>query len=177
SVVNDETGTAVADVFAFRFSLSQSTLSRAPLQSFIDPLIVDVIRLGADVVVFALPPGPGVQTIFADLVDAAGNVTSGFQVAVRVDNIPPGLIFVVNAGQATSNPSVGFTVTAPAGAEVPSTVSISVDGGAGGGLGGTGPFNFTLPLDGTERVTLPANDGVHHVLATAFDEVGNQTQS
>jgi hypothetical protein len=167
--VVDENDVVVADVFAFRFSLSRSTLPRATLQSFSDPPVADAVRGGADVVVPALAPVDGTQTIFTELVDAAGNVGGGFDAAVRVDDDPPSLVLSVNGGNATRDPSVRWTVTVPDGGEAPVRLELRVDGGA--------PAAFPLPLVGDERITITGNDGPHRVQATGYDAVGNAAAS
>ena len=77
----------------------------------------------------------------------------------------------MNAGAPTRDLNVPFTVSAPAGAEVPVRVDVSVDNGAA--------QPFTLPLNGTERIALGAAaiDGTHRIVARAFDAVGNVAQS
>ena len=56
---------------------SVPTLTRATLQTFADPPVVDDVRAGADIDVPALANVPFEQTVFAQFVDAAGNYATG----------------------------------------------------------------------------------------------------
>ncbi len=167
--VTDEAGAGVADVFAFRFSLSAATLQNATLQSFSDFPTPDDERSGADIVVPALPAGELEQTVFAAFVDAAGNASQELlRARVQVDVSGPVVVVVINGGAPTSANSVPFTATVPPGAEAPTRVALSVDDGIA--------QVFTLPLDPGARLALPATEGNRRVVVNAFDRVDNVTR-
>lgn len=163
--VVDESGAAVADVFAFATSLDATTLSQATLRTFSTPPVADSVRAGADVVVPALEPIDTVQTVFVDVRDAAGNaIVAPLQKSLRIDDDPPSLI--VSVAAATNSRTLPFAVSSAAGGEVPSRVDVSVDQAP--------PTTFPLPLVGAS-VTLPDVDGGHDVEFAGVDAVGNAT--
>lgn len=167
--VLDEGAQPIADVFAFRLSLSSATLARATLQTFTDPPVADDVRASADVEVPALPSGTATHTVFAQLVDAAGNASLPFTAFVRVDDDPPDATVVLNDGAPTASTSVPLRVDVPVGGEAPTRLEVSVDGGA--------PQPFTLPLDAAARVVLPAVEGARRVVVLSYDAVGNVSRS
>ncbi len=167
--VVDEAGAAVADVHAFRFSLSRATLQNASLQSFSDPPSANSVRSGADIVVPALPAGSDERTVFASFTDAAGNTSQEvISARVQVDVSGPTVVVSLNGDAPTSALSVPFTATVPAGAEAPTRLELSVDGGA--------PQAFAIPLDAGARLNLPATEGLRRVVVNAFDRVNNVTR-
>lgn len=167
--VVDETSAGVADVFGFRFSLTQANLQNALLQAFADPPLPGETRDGGDIVVPSLPAGDAERTIFAQLVDAAGNLSQeAFAVRVLVDTDGPIALLTVNAGLPTASVSVPFALVVPPGAEAPRRLEFVVDNGL--------PQRFTLPLGGTERLTLPAIEGLRRIVMNAFDRVDNVTR-
>jgi len=164
--VVDEAGGAIAEVFAFRFSLAQANLQNVAIQTFVDPPRAGETRDGADIVVPPLPAGDGARTVFAQFVDAAGNLSQE-QIAVDliVDTSGPVAIVTINGGAATNLLSVPVTLTVPVGAEAPVRVELTVDDGA--------PQVFAVPFTGTERLVLPPTDGLRRVVVNAVDRVGN----
>jgi hypothetical protein len=170
TAVVDDAGGAVAEVFAFRFSLAQANLQNVAIQSFIDPPRAGETRDGADIVVPPLPAGDGARTVFAQFVDAAGNVSQE-QIAVEliVDTIGPIALITLNGGQPTNQLSVPVVLTVPAGAEAPVRVELTVDDGAA--------QVFPVPFVGTEQLLLPPVDGLRRVVVNAFDRVGNVNRS
>ncbi|MDP2343495.1 MAG: carboxypeptidase-like regulatory domain-containing protein [Deltaproteobacteria bacterium] len=166
--VVDEDDVPVPEVFGFRFSLSSSTLSRATIQTFSDPPVVDAVRDGADIVVPALVQSSAQQSVFAQLVDAAGNLSDAFEVEVIVDIVGPDAVVVVNGGLPSQGSSVPFTLAVPAGGEDPVSLEIFVD---------NAPVQvFAVPLVG-ELLVLPAGEGLHRFVVAAVDRVGNVSRS
>jgi hypothetical protein len=164
--VVDEAGGDVAEVFAFRFSLAQANLQNVAIQSFVDPPRARETRDGADILVPPLPAGDGARTVFAQFVDAAGNVSQEqISVDLIVDTLGPVALITLNGGQATNQLSVPVTLTVPVGAEAPVRVELTVDDGTA--------QVFPVPFTGTERLVLPATDGLRRVVVNAFDRVGN----
>lgn len=171
--VVDEADQAVADVFAYRFSFAEST-NDAQVRA-LDPTPV-ASQPRQDVVVPALPPIDGTYEIYAQLVDAAGNVTrvapNPFAATLRLDTTPPDATFTVNGGDAlTPSRDVLFDVGLPAGGEVPARVQVAADGG----LFQSGVVERTFPLDAAgEPFSLPdEGDGTYTVYARLFDDAGN----
>jgi hypothetical protein len=168
--VVDEAGGAVAEVFAFRFSLTQANLQNVAIQSFIDPPRAGETRDGADIVVPPLPAGDGARTVFAQFVDAAGNVSQEqISVELLVDTIGPVALITLNGGQPTNQLTVPVALTVPVGAEAPVRVELTVDDGVA--------QVFSVPFAGTETLVLPALDGLRRVVVNAFDRVGNVNRS
>ncbi|MDP2343332.1 MAG: carboxypeptidase-like regulatory domain-containing protein [Deltaproteobacteria bacterium] len=167
--VLDEEDAPVPEVFAFRFSLAAATLSRATIQTFSDPPVVDDTRNGADVVVPALVQSNLEQTVLAQLIDAAGNASDPITVRVLIDASGPDAVVVVNGGLPTNLGSVPFALLVPPGGEAPLSLQITVDNAA--------PQTFAVPLSGAERLTLPDVEGLRRVVTNAFDRVGNATRT
>ena len=168
--VVDDAGAGVADVFGFRFSLSVGNLGNASLQSFTDAPLPAERRNGADIVVPALPAGDVVRTVFAQFVDAAGNLSqTPLTAQIVVDVAGPVAVLTLNGGAATSSVLVPFTVVVPVGAEAPKRVQLIVDEGAA--------QEFTIPLVGTERLVLSNVEGSRRVVMNALDRVGNVSRS
>ena len=167
--VLDETSAGVADVFGFRFSLNQANLQNASIQAFADPPLPGETRDGSDIVVPSLPAGDAERTVFAQLIDAAGNVSQeAFSARVLVDTDGPVALLTVNNGLPTASVSVPFALVVAPGAEAPRRLEFVVDSGL--------PQRFTLPLVGTERLTLPATEGLRRIVMNAFDRVDNVTR-
>ena len=167
--VTDESDAPVADVFGVRLALSSTTLSRATMQTFAEPPVVDDVRAGADIEVPALANVAFEQTVFAQFVDAAGNVSDAQLARLQIDTSPPVAIVALNGGAPTSAAAIPFSAMVPAGAEAPTQLRFVVDDLA--------VQSFAVPLSGLERLTLPALEGPRAVTVLAVDRVGNVAAS
>ncbi len=171
--VVDETGAAVADVYASRFSFAESTFD-ATVRA-LDPA-PSASASRTDVTVPALPAVDGDYRVFGELFDAAGNATivepNAFFQDLRLDTQAPVVSFVVAGGaDVVDSGTVSVDVVVPSGGEVPARMDLAADGG----LFQTGVVTKTFPLDPAgETFTLPANgDGSYTVFARIFDAAGN----
>ncbi|MDP2344039.1 MAG: hypothetical protein Q8O67_23985 [Deltaproteobacteria bacterium] len=162
--VVDDLGSPVADAFAFRASLDAASLGLADVRRFTQPPAPNAVRAGSDVVMPALEDLDVQQTVFVDVIDAAGNSSAvPLSALVRIDDTAPGLI--VNVATQSALQSVPFTTTTPAGAEAARSIDVRVDGGD--------VVSFAIPLPGDASVALPNADGLHDVLFSGRDLVGN----
>lgn len=167
--VVDENGAAVADVFAFRFSLDADTLARAAVQTFSSPPAPDFDERGADVGVPALAPLGTTQLVNLEVLDAAGNVSERIVARVRIDDDGPVFSPLVNLGaRASATSAVPVSIAVANGAEAPSVVSLAVDNGAPGDVNVS---NGLLP--GGTTVNLGVDEGTHTVTLIGRDLVGN----
>lgn len=174
--VTDLAGQPVADALAYRVGL--------------DPLLQGVAVVpfegspaagsSRDVIGPALPGVDGTYTVFAQLVDAAGNRTAvepnPFHFDLALDTTPPSTGFTLDGDAATTRSEVVTLSVSTDPLDPPLRVRIATDDGR---------FTTFLERDfpfaaGEDTFTLPAaaapdGDGVYSVFARFFDAAGNAT--
>lgn len=172
--VRDLGNQPVADVFAVRLGLEPLLLGSATV-NLEGTLLPDSQR---ELIAPALPADDGVSTIFAQLIDAAGNRTNvepnTFFYDLTLDTQPPSPSFRLNADAATTtSETVTLTVTADP-LDRPTRVRIATDDGLFGTFVerafpfAAGQDTFTLPA-----AAAPGGDGTYTVFARFFDAAGN----
>jgi hypothetical protein len=175
--VTDLAGSPVADVYAARFGLAPDLSSALFASVEPRPEPQGVVNVGGPVI----GPLDGLYTVYGQLRDAAGNVTSldpsPFTFSLTLDTQAPGVAFsLADDAPVTSLALVPLTV-ALASTDAAVRVELATDGGRFQSV-----VSRPLPLLGDDaRLALPAGsapagDGTYTVHARFYDAAGNMAE-